>query len=34
MERRDELQMMLMRDEEPKVAQRCPANCLLREYCQ
>ena len=33
LERRDELQMMLMRDEEPKVAQRCPVSCLFREYC-
>lgn len=33
LERRDELQMMLLRDEEPRVAQKCPANCLLRDYC-
>lgn len=33
LERRDELQMMFMRSEEPRVAQKCPANCLLRDYC-
>ncbi len=33
LERRDELQMMLLRDDEPAVADRCPKNCIFREYC-
>ncbi len=33
LEKRDELQMMLLRDEEPAKADRCPKNCVFREHC-
>ncbi len=34
LERRDELQMMLLRGEEPGVGAKCPRSCLFRELCQ
>ncbi len=33
LEKRDELQMMLLKDTEPKVADRCPNYCIFRNYC-
>jgi len=33
LEKRDELQMMLLGDVEPKVAEKCPRRCVFREYC-
>lgn len=34
LERRDELQMMLLKDKEPGRAERCPRNCLFSEICR
>lgn len=33
LELRDELQMMLLKDEEPPLPSKCPRYCLLRKYC-
>ena len=33
LEKRDEIQMMLLRDEEPKRAEKCPKYCLFSEFC-
>ncbi len=33
LEKRDELQMMLMKDTEPDVASNCPKYCVFRNYC-
>lgn len=33
LERRDELQMMLLNEKEPEIAENCPKNCIFREYC-
>jgi len=33
LENRDELQMMLLKDKEPPVADKCPKTCLLHRYC-
>lgn len=33
LEKRDELQMMLLKDEEPEVASNCPKSCIFRERC-
>jgi CRISPR-associated protein Csa1 len=33
LERRDELQMMLIREDEPKRAERCPKYCLFSDMC-
>ncbi len=32
LERRDELQMILLRDKEPKVAEKCPKHCVFRGW--
>jgi len=33
LEKRDELQMMLLKDSEPDVADNCPKYCVFRSYC-
>jgi len=33
LEKRDELQMMLLKDEEPDVADKCPKYCVFKEFC-
>jgi len=33
LEKRDELQMMLLKDSEPDVASNCPKYCVFRNYC-
>ena len=33
LEKRDELQMMLLKDSEPDVADNCPKYCVFRNYC-
>ncbi len=33
LEKRDELQMILLREKEPDVADRCPSYCTFRSYC-
>ncbi len=33
LEKRDELQMMLIKDEEPNVADKCPKYCMFRDFC-
>ena len=33
LEKRDELQMTLLRDSEPDVADKCPRYCIFRSYC-
>jgi len=33
LEKRDELQMMLLRDVEPDVAEKCPKFCVFRSFC-
>ncbi len=33
LENRDELQMMLLRNKEPPVADKCSKHCLFRRYC-
>ncbi|MGC8933480.1 MAG: CRISPR-associated protein Cas4, partial [Candidatus Methanodesulfokora sp.] len=34
LEKRDELQMMLLKDKEPNRAERCPKNCLFSDICR
>ena len=34
LEKRDELQMILLRGEEPRVASKCPEYCVFKEYCR
>jgi len=33
LEKRDELQMMLLKDKEPEIAKSCPKQCLFRDFC-
>ena len=33
LEKRDELQMMLLKDAEPDVASNCPKFCVFRNMC-
>jgi len=33
LEKRDEIQMVLLRDSEPKIPDRCPRKCLFRKIC-
>jgi len=34
LEKRDELQMILLKNKEPSVASNCPAYCVFRSYCK
>ena len=33
LEKRDELQMMLLKDSEPDIPDNCPKYCIFRDYC-